>query len=313
MFNPITNNSHMHVSRNEKNGEIFIMGEEVILELENYGSLLKGKKVYIPNTKRTESLAQCDAFARYLSSTSVQKKFGIKELSYSFYTNTGMFVLYTITGNTITKASFDASNDDSRLFHVYKQIDKVDVVIGNPEGSTRDDFFRYIYLSGKDYILSVSRLFCGTKIGFTALRNGDIKFGHTLPKKYYNVDKDKVEKRGDMMWITSFDNGYTPEFVDTYYDMGSYNYLRYENYDAINVECIKMIPMDCDVIMGIPVNFAPILNLEQFEIIGLAAGNSKACGFYGECGYVPHVDDRGGCAILNGERTFSRLLVRFRR
>jgi hypothetical protein len=73
-----------------------------------------------------------------------------------------------------------------------------------------------------------------------------------------------------------------------------------------------MIPMDYKGIMGVPVTFLPLINTKQFEIVGLAAGNSKARGFYGDCDYIPHVDDRGGCAILNGERVFGRLLIRFR-
>lgn len=305
-------NSSMLRSRSAKNGEVFIGSEEVIKEIENYGDFLKGKKVYIPNTKLTTELSQCDAFGRYFSLSSTIKKYEIKEVSYSYYDENGMFVLFTISNDSLTRTNVDASFDDSRLFNVFKQIDKCDVVICNPEGSKADDLFRHIYLSKKDFLLSVNKTFVGTKIGYTAFINGDIKFGYNLPKKYFNVDKNKNESRGDMMWITNFDNKYTPKYVSTFYDMNCHKYDRFENYDAINVECIKMIPMDYNGVMGIPVTFAPQLNLNQFEVLGLAAGNSKASGFYGDVPYVPHPEDRGGCAIVNGVRVFTRLLVRFR-
>lgn len=312
MFNiPTSNNRNLHNARNIQNGEHFIMGEEVQNEMPHYVKNLQGKKVYIPNTKTTFELAQCDAFGRYFSTRSMMEKFGIKELSYSYYDENSNFVLLTYVGNNLTKTEFDASEDDSRLFHVFKQIDKCDVVICNPEGSKASEMFRYIYLAKKDYILSVNKIFACHTSFFTAYSVGKVNFGHNVPKKFWDVANNKIAYPTSM-WITSFDNGYEPPFITTFYDTASHEYTKYDNYDAIEVECIKMIPMDYKGIMGVPVTFLPVINTKQFEIVGMAAGNSKSRGFYGDCDYTPHVDDRGGCAILNGERVFGRLLIRFR-
>lgn len=53
-------------------------------------------------------------------------------------------------------------------------------------------------------------------------------------------------------------------------------------------------------------------NPEQFEILGICAGNSRVNKFYGIVPYTPHVEDRGGCAVLNNQRVYSRILIRRR-
>ena len=140
----MSTNHTLLAAREEQNGEFFILRNEVEKEMVNYVSHLKGKKVYIPNTKHTTQYAMNDSFVRYFGSTSAIKMYGIKEFSYSYYDENDNFVLITITSHGITKDVIDASIDESRLFYVYKQIDNVDVVICNPEGSKFRHIFNYI-------------------------------------------------------------------------------------------------------------------------------------------------------------------------
>ena len=52
-------------------------------------------------------------------------------------------------------------------------------------------------------------------------------------------------------------------------------YLKYDNYDAIEVSRTKYIPVDYDGFMGVPITFLNSgYNLDQFEIIGLGISNS---------------------------------------
>ena len=46
-------------------------------------------------------------------------------------------------------------------------------------------------------------------------------------------------------------------------------YPKYENYDAINVDKTKDIPMNYDGAVGVPITFIDKYNPDQFEIIGL--------------------------------------------
>ena len=68
---------------------------------------------------------------------------------------------------------------------------------------------------------------------------------------------------------------YTPE-----------EYPKYDNYDAINVDKTKEIPMDYPDAMGVPITFLDKYNPEQFEIIKFRKGNDeKDLSINGKCPY----------------------------
>jgi len=67
-------------------------------------------------------------------------------------------------------------------------------------------------------------------------------------------------------------------------------------------------------ILGVPITFLDRYNPEQFEIIWQASGNTRACCpsdiLNNELHYVQHKEDRGGCAVIDGKRQYSRILIR---
>ena len=95
---------------------------------------------------------------------------------------------------------------------------------------------------------------------------------------------------------------YTPE-----------DYPTYDNYDAINVNATKDIPCDYDGVMGVPITFMDKYNPDQFEIIWQASGNTRASApkdILERLNYRSHPEDRGGCTIVNGSRTYGRILIK---
>lgn len=88
------------------------------------------------------------------------------------------------------------------------------------------------------------------------------------------------------------------------------NYPFYDNFEAINVDRVDLIPSDYDGVMGIPVSYLNKYNPKQFEIVGLAAGNTKTNKLNFEVPYTPHELDRGGCGVVNGVRKYSRVFVK---
>lgn len=306
------NNIQLNNARNEKNGEFFITEKEVERELRHYLGFLKGKKVYIPNTKMTTEIAKFDAFVRFFGSNTIIKKYELEELFYSYYDEEDNFVLVRVNDLGIIKTVIDAKDDDSRLFHVYKTIDTVDVVIGNPEGNKLNDMFRYIYLSGKDYIFCVSINHFTTKIGFSTYNDNKTFFGYNIPSKFYSVEKGKIVTQGNKVWITSFNTNITPNFIKTFWtiaDGAKFDlYQKFDNYDVINVDCVKTIPMDYEGVMAVPVSILPSLNKEQFEVIGLLAS-----------GYDPKIvgihktwERKEARGVIDGKVVYARVLVRFR-
>ena len=63
-------------------------------------------------------------------------------------------------------------------------------------------------------------------------------------------------------------------------------YPKFDNYDAINVNKTKDIPIDYDGVMGVPITFLHKFNPEQFELIKFRKGNDdKDLSINGKCPY----------------------------
>lgn len=88
---------------------------------------------------------------------------------------------------------------------------------------------------------------------------------------------------------------------------------HYDNYNAIEVSKTADIPCDYAGIMGVPLTFFDKFNPDQFEIIWQASGNTRAsapAAVLEQLGYKPSKEDRGGCCLLNGKRTYDRIFIR---
>jgi hypothetical protein len=79
-------------------------------------------------------------------------------------------------------------------------------------------------------------------------------------------------------------------------------YDRYDNYDAIEVPFTDSIPSDYVGVMGVPISFLDKYSPEQFEIIGLIAGNIK--GLAG----IPTITGKDG-PYINGKLKYGRILI----
>ena len=74
-------------------------------------------------------------------------------------------------------------------------------------------------------------------------------------------------------------------------------YIRYDNYDAIDVPFSDSIPSDYDGIMGVPISFLDKYNPDQFEIVGEANhGSDNEFDLFKP--------------LINGKAKFKRILIR---
>ncbi len=68
-------------------------------------------------------------------------------------------------------------------------------------------------------------------------------------------------------WFTNLDYKQRHEDLTLYTKYNEIEYPKYDNYDAINVDKVKDIPLDYPWLMGVPITFLGNYNPEQFEII----------------------------------------------
>ena len=174
------------------------------------------------------------------------------------------------------------------------------VIIGNQNAITNKDFFPLI----RD-----NKVWLG--YGF---KGGAAHFFSKYEDTATAGDHRKVMIRvSGVNWVTNLEIPKRHEDLILYKMYNEEEYPKYDNYDAINVDKTANIPMDYNDFMGVPITFMDKYNPDQFEILGICAGNSKLNKFYGIVPYYPHIEDRGGCAVLNNKRVYSRILIRRRK
>ena len=194
---------------------------------------------------------------------------------------------------------------DFRSKEVCQLRDEADIIVTNPPFSLFREFVTWIIEAGKQLLVignsnavtykeifplvKANRLWLGVT-GFMT----DMVFG--VPKGTIIDPKDKAKaaklgyegdytRLGNSCWFTNIDQGrrHAPLQLMTMKDNIRYGkhrelcergYLHYENYDAIDVPYNDAIPSDYDGIMGVPKTFLDKYCPEQFEIIGIAEGDS---------------------------------------
>ena len=100
---------------------------------------------------------------------------------------------------------------------------------------------------------------------------------------------------GSVNWYTNLDVASRHKDLILYKKYNPKEYLKYDNYDGINVNRYIDIPMDYDGVMGVPITFLNYHNLGQFEIIGL----DRYTGKNGDKDFT-----------INGKMLFRRILIK---
>ena len=76
-----------------------------------------------------------------------------------------------------------------------------------------------------------------------------------------------------VVWFTNLDHKKRHEELILYKRYSPSEYPKYDNFDAINVNKVKDIPIDYVGMMGVPITFLDKHNPDQFEILGLGIAN----------------------------------------
>ena len=122
------------------------------------------------------------------------------------------------------------------------------------------------------------------KVWLGATGNGsDMVFGVPKGAKVAEKDKEKAARLGyvgdytrlgNSCWFTNLDHGrrHQPLPLMTESDVIKFGtkkqFVKYDNYDAIEIPYVKYIPSDYDGVMGVPVSIMDKYNPEQFRILG---------------------------------------------
>ena len=170
----------------------------------------------------------------------------------------------------LKEADIVVTNPPFSLFREYiaqlVEYDKKFVIIGNLNALTYRDIFR---------LVKENKLWFGHSI-----HSGDREF--RVPEDYpLNAASSRIDEEGNkyirvkgVRWYTNLDFNERHEDLILYKQYNEEEYPKYENFDAINVDITKAIPVDYTGAIGVPITFIDKYNPDQFEIIGLGISNS---------------------------------------
>jgi hypothetical protein len=189
------------------------------------------------------------------------------------------------------------TNPPFSLFREYMaqlmDYDKKFVIVGNQNAITYKEIFR---------LIKENKIWLG--YGF----NGGA--AHFINKHYedYATAGDHKEGMIRVSWVTWFTNLEIQKrhedliLYKTYYWNES-AYPKYDNYDAINIDKTKDIPIDYAGAMGVPITFLDKYSPEQFEIIDGIGRYSMLTG--------PTAETKGTYLTrINWEPKYARIIIR---
>ena len=185
-------------------------------------------------------------------------------------------------------------NGDFRSEECIEILRESDIIVTNPPFSLFREFVAQLIEYDKKFIImgNINAITC--KGIFPLIKDGWVWLGHSIhggdrefkvPNDYplnasgYREDEDgnKYIRVKGVRWYTNLD--YKERYKDLilYKKYNEEEYPKYVNYEAINVDKTKDIPVDYDGVIGVPITFIDKYNPEQFEIVGL--GMTWGCEF----------------------------------
>ena len=231
--------------------------------------------------------------------------------------------------NVLTRLDGDGDFRSAECVELLKQSD---VVVTNPPFSLFREYVAQLIQYGKKFLILGNKNAIHYKEIFSIIQDNQMWLGYTptsreiyfdVPQSFIdaalsqNKDRTIVSRNGKFMarsssiWYTNLDHKKHHEefvFIRRYNPV---DYPKYANYNAIDISKAADIPEDWDGLMGVPDTFLDRYNPDQFEIVGLGAGDlAKEIGvkknFRGRTDVALRIDGKDKCP-------YSRIIIRRRK
>lgn len=292
-------NKNLHKAKDSKKDEFYTQLSDIERELKNYKSHFKGKVVY----------CNCDDprvsnFFHYFSYNFA--KLGIKKLIATCFKNQNMDLFSKNDSEQAIYLEYDGDKNennipdpneigiiplkgdgDFRSKECIELLKQADIVVTNPPFSLFREYVAQLIEYDKKFIIIGHQNAISYREIFKLIKENKMWLGygfkggagHFINKHYEDYATAGDHKEGmirvsGVTWFTNLDISKRHEDLILYKNYNPEEYPTYENFDAINVNKTKDIPIDYTGNMGVPITFLDKYNPDQFEIIGLGISNS---------------------------------------
>lgn len=145
-----------------------------------------------------------------------------------------------------------------------------DIVVTNPPFSLFRKYIEQLMEYNKKFLIIGNKNAISYKEIFPLIQQNRIWLGYTKPKDFFTPDGHLSGKMAGLTrWFTNLDIVKRHEDIILYKNYSSSEYTKFDNYDAVNVDRVQLIPCDYAECMGVPITFLDSYNPDQFEIIGM--------------------------------------------
>lgn len=296
-------NNNLHKAKKVKNDEFYTSLESIVSEVRHYKEQFKGKIVYCPCDKAFNK-GRSNFFEFF---STMFHELGLKELICTQYNpnNNGKMVIFNGHGVQWNYSGYMPDNvhiDESEIETIILKGDgsfssqecqeimsKCDIVVTNPPFSLLRDFIAQIMKYNKQFLIIGPQNAITYKEIYPLIKANKIWLGYSMVKEF-EVPIDKIENKnqrydnitgkfyqkfGNICWYTNMVHNKRKEFIPIYKKFNPELHLKYDNYDAINVDRVENIPVDYDGLVGVPISFLYVYNPEQFDIIKFRKGDDN--------------------------------------
>lgn len=229
--------------------------------------------------------------------------------------------------------SYLQGDGDFRSAEITALRDEADIIITNPPFSLFREFLTWIVQAGKGFVVIGNMNALTYKDVFPLIKDNKVWLGQSIssgdrefrvPESYpldaagWRVDEDgqKYIRVKGVRWYTNLDHGRRHQALplmseadnikfSKHKEVKGVGYKKFDNYDAIEVPYTDAIPSDYKGVMGVPISFLDKYSPEQFEVVGLAAGNIR--GLAG----IPTTTGKDG-PYMDGKLKYGRIMIRHR-
>ena len=287
-------NVNMAEARRNRNDEFYTQLNDIMAEFRKCDHLFKGKKILCNCNDGLESQFMV-TFAAMYSIYGLAGLYGVK------YNPGGKGTLYykdgeVEEGTLVPLESLEVKGlegnggfDSEEGIELLKECD---LVITNPPFSRFRDYVAMLVEHEKDFLIIGNQNALTYKEIFALFMEDKIWTGNTYPKAFVQPD-GSVKRFGNIAWFTNLPIAKRSEPLELWRKYNPKDYPKYDNYDAINVNATRDIPVDYPGVMGVPKTYLNVHCSNQFEVLG----SSSLIGMDRGAGYV------------NGIRKYERVFI----
>ena len=286
----------MNKAKEAKYDEFYTQRKDVDRELIHYSHHFKDKTIYCNCDDPEKS-----QFTAYFQDNF--KTLGIRKLYSTCYHASEQGTGIESNGNTVKPLKLQGDGD-FRSKECLEILDKSDIIVTNPPFSLCREYFQTLIDHNKLFLFltSFNSLFYNNV--FPYVKDNVVHPGVTNGSFYFLTPNGGGHiNQGNICWLTNLKHDQTPEWLVCTEKYDPVKYPKYDNYDAINVDSLKTIPLDYYGEMGVPASYILKFNPKQFEIIGKSQDLCNKVMIDGKLKSVTRF-------YLNGKRKYERLVIR---